>query len=249
MTLDFVTDDGIGTRATLGLIVLQADETIESEARRLVADDGVAIYHSRIVMPPEVTPQTLQTMEAELPKSAAMLPDIDFDVIGYCCTSGSTIIGSDGVAAAVRSIHPEAKVTDPMAAAIAAFRTLQIGRLGFVTPYVADVSAAMRKLLERHGFEIAGFGSFAQGDDRVVARISPTSVLDAIETVNAMSACDGVLVACTNLRVAEIAKEAERRIGKPVVSSNLALLWHMLRLAGIEPYRPGYGTLFSGTSI
>ncbi len=248
MALEFATDDGIGTRATLGLIVLQADETTEYEARRLIPSDGVAVYHSRITMPPEVNPQTLESMEAELPRSAAMLPDIDFDVIGYCCTSGSTVIGSDGVAMAVRRVHPEAKVTDPMAAVTAACRALRIKRLGFVTPYVADVSAAMRALLERSGFEIAGFGSFEQGDDRVVARISSASILQAIELVDAKSDCDGVFVSCTNLRVAEIAGEAEKRIGKPVISSNLALLWHMLRLAGIEPDRPGFGSLFSAGS-
>jgi maleate isomerase len=48
-----------------------------------------------------------------------------------------------------------------------------------------------------------------------------------------MADCDAVFVSCTNLRVAEIAEEAERRIGRPVLSSNLALAWHMLTLAGL----------------
>ena len=245
MALDFTTDDGIGTRATLGLIVLKADETLESEARQLVPGREVAIYHSRIKMPPDVSPQTLATMEAELPVSTAMLPDVAFDVIGYGCTSGATVIGSRGVAEAVHSVHPEAKVTDPIAAVSAACRALSIKRLGFVTPYVADVSAAMRAHLERDGFEIAGFGSFEQGDDRVVARISPASIMQAIEAVDAQADCDGVFVSCTNLRVAEIADAAEQSIGKPVISSNLALVWHMLQLAGIASRRSGYGSLFS----
>ncbi len=245
MALDFTTDDGIGSGATFGLIVLQADETIEYEARQLIHGDDIAIYHSRIVMPSDVNPATLASMEAELPRSAALLPEIDFDVIGYCCTSGATVIGSEGVAASIRGVHPEAKVTDPIAAVVAACRELDICRLGFVTPYVADVSAAMRALLESKGIRIAGFDSFEQGDDRVVARITPASVMQAVKSVNAMEECDAVFVACTNLRVSGIAGEAEEIIGKPVISSNLALLWHMQRLAGITPCRPGYGSLFS----
>lgn len=245
MVLDFTTDDGIGTRATMGLVVLQGDETVESEVRQIVPGDGVAVYHTRIAMPPVVNPETLASMKAEMPKAAAMLPDIDFDVVGYCCTSGATVIGPSGVAAAIQTIHPEALVTDPVSAAMAAFRALNINRIGFVTPYVAEVSSAMRALLEGEGFEIAGFGSFEEGDDRVVARISPQSVLQAVETVNAMGDCEAVFVSCTNLRVAGIVAEAESRIGKPVISSNLALIWHMLSLAGVEAIRPGYGRLLS----
>ena len=41
MALPFATDDGIGARATLGLILLQADETLENEARDLLPTAGV----------------------------------------------------------------------------------------------------------------------------------------------------------------------------------------------------------------
>mgnify|MGYP006966892225 CR=1 FL=1 len=50
MKLDFITDGGIGTKATLGLIVLQTDETLESEFAQVIPKEGVALYHSRIPM-------------------------------------------------------------------------------------------------------------------------------------------------------------------------------------------------------
>ena len=43
--LDYETDLGLGTRATLGLVVLRTDETMEHEFRRYVPADGVALYH------------------------------------------------------------------------------------------------------------------------------------------------------------------------------------------------------------
>lgn len=233
MKLPFVTDDGMGARAALGLVVLPADETLETEMRGFLPERDVALYHTRIVMPPDVTTETLAGMADALPAAVALLPECRLDVIGYGCTSGATVIGPEGVRQRVRKVHPEAEVTDPISATLAACRALGVRRLGFVTPYVESVSAAMRTLLVRNGLEIAAFASFEEGDDRVVARIAPDSILAAIEDVAGRADCDAVFVSCTNLRVAGIAAEAERRIGRPVISSNLALGWHMRALAGL----------------
>ena len=36
----------------------------------------------------------------------------------------------------------------------------------------------------------------------------------------------------------------EKKLGKPVISSNLALAWHMMKLAGIKTTGLGPGKLF-----
>ncbi|WP_300015433.1 aspartate/glutamate racemase family protein [uncultured Roseobacter sp.] len=246
MKLAYQTDDGIGTRANLGVIVLETDETLEHEFRQLVKGDGIALYVSRIPMVPEVRPDTLAQMETALPTAAGLLPTaLDFDAIGFGCTSASSVIGSDRVADIVAATCSGAQVTDPLAAIIAAGRALDAQRLGFVTPYVADVSARMRHNLELAGFEIASFGSFEEGNDRVVARITPASIVAAVEAVSAKAPCDAIVVSCTNLRCLGIIAEAERKTGVPVITSNQALAWHMLTLAGVEGARPGLGRLFA----
>lgn len=233
MKLPFLIDQGIGKRAALGLVVLPADETLETEMRSFLPEADVALYHSRIAMPPDVTTETLAGMADALPKAVAMLPECRLNVIGYGCTSGATVIGPDNVRNRVRDVHPESEVTEPISATITACRALGVRRLGFVTPYVESVSAAMRALLVKNGLEITAFASFEEGDDRVVARIAPESILAAIEGVAGQADCDAVFVSCTNLRVAGVAAEAERRIGRPVISSNMALAWHMRALAGL----------------
>lgn len=245
MKLDFKTDRGIGTRANLGVIVLETDETLEHEFSRIMALSGVALYHSRIAMVPEIRPDTLARMEHDLPASARLLPpSLQFDAIGFGCTSASTVIGSENVARAVKTVCPGARVTDPLAALIAAGRSLRAKRLGFVTPYVEEVSARMRQKLEEAGFEIAGFGSFEEGDDRVVARITADSILHAIESVATEASCDAIVASCTNLRCLDVIPQAEAKIGIPVISSNQALAWHMLRLAGIDDTCAQFGQLF-----
>lgn len=244
MTLPFSIDKGVGRRAALGLIVLQADETIEAEFRDFINIDGVALYHSRIRSGLEVTTESLARMEAEIPASTDLFPHaVNFDAIGYACTSGATIIGEEKVAAAIKSVKPAAAATNPLTAVKAAFRALEVSQIGFVTPYIADVSAAMRQNLEQSGLKISGFGSFEQSEEHTVALIETASVLNALLEIGRLPHCDAVFVSCTNLRTASIIEQAERELGKPVVTSNQALAWHLLRLAGIDDNVSGFGTL------
>lgn len=245
MKLKFEVDGGIGTRATMGVIVLSTDETLEAEFSKMTDIDGVALYHSRIAMVPEVRPDTLAQMEADLPASAQLFPSsLDFDVIGYGCTSASTVIGSANVARAIQTVYPNAKVTDPLAAIIAAGHALNAHRLGFITPYLPEVSLKMREALQAAGYEIASFGSFEEGNDQVVARISEASIKAAAQQVAEMAPCDAIVISCTNLRCLNIITEIEEMTGLPVISSNQALAWHMLRLGGVSDARPQFGRLF-----
>ena len=99
----------------------------------------------------------------------------------------------------------------------------------------------MREALEAAGLEIAAFGSFEQTEERAVARITPDLVRQAILEVGRKAACDGVFVSCTNLRTLEILQTSEDELGRPVISSNQALAWHMLASAKIahEPQACG----------
>ncbi|UWQ00311.1 maleate cis-trans isomerase family protein [Aliiroseovarius crassostreae] len=245
MKLPFETDMGIGTQATLGTVVLETDETLEPEFARMVPRPGVALYHTRIPMVAEITPDTLAKMEADLPAAVRLLPpSLTFDVIGYGCTSAATVIGSEQVAKAIQTVFPGVLVTDPLAALIAAGRKIGARRLGFLTPYVANVSTRMRDRLQDAGFEIAGFGSFEEGRDPVVARISEASILNAAVTVARAQPCDAIVISCTNLRCLDILDEVEARTGVTALSSNQALAWHMLRLAGVQDPQIGAGRLF-----
>ena len=56
--------------------------------------------------------------------------------------------------------------------------------------------------------------------------------------------CEAVFISCTNLKTFKIINEAEKVLDKPVVSSNQAISWQMLREAGINS-TAGPGILFS----
>ena len=102
----------------------------------------------------------------------------------------------------------------------------------------------MRQNLEASGLEIAAFGSFEQSEEQIVARIAPESVLQSVLDVGGSAECDAVFASCTNLRTLNVIEAAEDALGKPVIASNQALAWHMLRLAGIGDAPAGFGRLF-----
>jgi len=154
------------------------------------------------------------------------------------------VIGPARVAEQVRTAHPGVPVTDPLSAVIAALRALGARRIGLVTPYLASVTAPMRGRLEAAGIAVADTISFEQSEDRTVARITEASALEAMRAVGA-GGCDAVFASCTNLRTFGVIAAAEAELGVPVVSSNQALLWHMLGLAGVDAAGWGPGRLFA----
>ncbi|MBL4807496.1 MAG: Asp/Glu racemase, partial [Rhodobacteraceae bacterium] len=124
-------------------------------------------------------------------------------------------------------------------------RALGARRLGFITPYLPEVSAQMRLVLEQAGFEIVAFGSFEESDDRMVARITEGTIIAAAEYVAKQAPCDAIVISCTNLRCLRIIPQIEVSTGIPVISSNQALGWYMLRLSGVDRQLPDIGKLFS----
>ena len=81
--MKFVTDGGLGTKARLGLIVLQTDQTIEHEfANLFVQQDAVALYAARIPNDMKVTQATLrQTIRLDFASRPDRLSAL-FDAMG-----------------------------------------------------------------------------------------------------------------------------------------------------------------------
>jgi maleate isomerase len=220
-------------KASLGLIVLKSDETIEQEFRSII-DNDISLLHSRIPCHPKVTPETLSQMEIDLPTAAELLPSTArYDVIGYACTSASTIIGTDKIKSLIQSKHTNTQVTDPIDSVIKAMKKLNCKKIAFVSPYSATVTEVLKNYLEKKGIEITNIICFEEDNDSVVAKISEHDTLRAIVDVN-NSSNEAVFASCTNLKTFNIINEAEKSIKKPVISSNLALAWNMLNISGVK---------------
>ena len=245
--LPFETDAGTGARARIGLVALSSDYTIEEELRRVLSAPGVALFTARIDNDPEISPESLAAMGPRLTETAARLlaGDDCLAVVAYGCTSASTVLGEAEVARAIRAAKPSAAAVNPISAAVAALRALGARRIGVLTPYVRAVNDILRGRIVSAGFEVAVFGSFDEPNDRIVGAIDAASIRAAIRRIAEGRALDAVFVSCTSLRLVDAVAEIEAEIGVPVTSSNHALAWRCLRLAGVEEKRPELGRLFT----
>jgi len=244
-TLPYSFTDKIGTRGTLGIVVLQTDETIEHDLHRILPSDGVALYASRIPNAEEVTSDTLGAMAQALPASAGLFPNaLEFDVVGYGCTSGTSVIGPDAIADLVRQGCTAKHVTEPVSALVAACNELGVESLGFVSPYIEEVNTTLRGVLAERGITSPVFGSFNESIDANVARIDGRSLINGALEIGAADV-DAVFLSCTNLRTLDVIDQIEAKLGKPVLASNQVLGWHMAKLAGLDTRGLGPGQLFN----
>lgn len=239
-------DEGAAWRAAIGLLVLATDQTMEHEFRTLVRLPGVGLYTARLYNDATITPETLRALAPRIaPATALLLPGLKLDVVAFGCTSASMTLGEPAVFAEIRKARPEVQCTTPGTAAFAAFRALGAKRVGVLTPYAPAVNRTVRAYIEAHGVEVAAFATFDKPDDREAARIDPRSIRQGVEALCRAAPLDAVFVSCTSLRLADIVADIEAATGVPVTSSDHALAWHTLRLAGIRETVHGVGRLFT----
>ncbi len=220
----------------LGLIVLQVDETIEDDFRHLFPPHVARLHVTRVSSGAELTPDSIAEMKRALPDAARLLPATQpLDVVGYACTSGTTLIGADRVRDLVTGAVQTRAVTDPLTAALAQCHSLGVARLGIVSPYIASVAEPIRAAFEAEGVTLPDTLSFGEQIEAKVARIAPRSIADAARALAQRSKLDAVFLSCTNLRTLDILAPLSRELGLPVLSSNQCLAAHMAALAEITP--------------
>ncbi len=244
--LPFETSQIIGSRARIGLVVLATDYTIEHEMRMLVNLPGVDIYHARIANSPNISPDSLRAMEPLITATAELiLPGDTLDVLAYACTSASIVLGTSTVAKNLNAAKPEAKTTNPAFAAFEAFAALGAKRIAVLTPYSKNVNAMVQNSLEDVGFDVPVFGSFNEPHDPTVAAIDSQSLKTGIARITEGQDVDAIFISCTSVRIVADVAAIETELDIPVTSSNHALAWHCLRLAGVDDKQPELGRLFS----
>ena len=232
MKFDFHLSSNENSPPPMGLIVLQVDETIESEFREAFRTSKNQIFVTRIPSGLEVTAKTLSSMEHHISASAKLLPQSrEFSVIGYGCTSASAIIGSEKISDLIKSGCSTREVTNPLLAATEYAKHLGVTKLALLSPYIEEVNTPLRKAFEINGLSTEAFGTFGEGQEEKVARISESSTIEAAITLGQDPSTEAVFISCTNLRTFNCLDKISNKIDKPVFSSNQSLAWHMKKLS------------------
>ncbi|MGI9607547.1 MAG: maleate cis-trans isomerase family protein [Acidimicrobiales bacterium] len=238
-----VFDQGRHPRAKIGFVLLATEQTIESDMMRL-APPGVGVHFTRAANPDQITAENLAAMISGLAPAAEVLaPNAGLDVICYACTSGSVVMGEDAVCAELRKGAPDAIPTTLVSGVFAALDVLGARKVVVATPYLDEVNAIEADYMRARGIEVLTIEGLNITNDSDMVRVAPDYIRDFAISVDRPDA-DAIFVSCGALRTTEVIDEIEAATGRPCVASNQAMLWHCLRLAGIDDRLDDLGVLF-----
>ncbi len=228
----------------IGLVALATDHTTETDFARMLHGQDVGVYVNRIGFENPTTHESLLRTGARLNDAAAdILPDEPLDVLVYGCTAASVVLGNDKVAEHMSCAKPNTPCVTPSSAAFDAFDALGAKRVSVLTPYTQDVTDSLTSYFSQHGPRVINACCFGLSDDREMARISLESIVEG-----GVAACDpdadALFISCTAVRAAVCIEQLEARLGKPVVTSNQAMVWRCMRHLGMTSRVPNGGSLF-----
>jgi maleate isomerase len=126
---------------------------------------------------------------------------------------------------------------------IDAFNKLGIRKVSIAMPYIEEVARAAVKFVEDSGVKVVD-AKWLNKTGRGYAEISKETLYHLAKEVDKPES-EAVFISCVNLHTFEIIDKLERDLQKPVITSNQATIWNMLRLAGVNDKIEGYGQLLS----
>lgn len=235
--------EDIAPGGRVGLVALSTDFNSESELRQ-VFPAGVEVFTNRVWNANPVTAENLRAMSGDVTRAAAsILPGYGVDILVYGCTSGTLAIGEGNLAGLLERAQPRVPQTNPIAATREALRTFRAQKISVLTPYTQSLNQIMFRHYQSEGFDVLNLDGFGLDTDVEMTGVPQDAIVQA-----AIEAChpdaDALFISCTALRSVGTLEALEHALGKPVVASNQAIVWHALQLLGNRTKVTGFGQLF-----
>lgn len=119
-----------------------------------------------------------------------------------------------------------------------------IRKISIITPYMPSGDAQVRRVYTDAGFEVVNLLGLKCASPLLMAHEPEERLRRAVREVDDPSV-ELILQLGTNLAFVQVAAEAERWLGKPVLAINACTYWHALRQNGIDDKVQGVGSLLS----
>jgi maleate isomerase len=233
----------------VGVIIPSSNTTVEREFNRAFLEPDVTIHSARITLR-DVNLKGLEEMERETERAATELRTANVDIIAYACTTGSLFKGPKHHEEIKQRIEGITGITAvaTAGAVVDALRYLNVRNVLVVTPYIDELNIKEKEFFEANGFKVVYIKGLGIIDNTVIGALDPRTAYETALNVSRQvkDDFDAIFISCTNWRTFEVIGQLERSIGKPVISSNSATLWSVIRTLGIKvKLRFDLGTLFS----
>lgn len=230
-----------GVKGRVGLIVPHEDYTTEYEFNRL-APEEVVFYTTRIFLK-SVSREDLVRMSEEVDSALDRIPP-KVDLVIYHCTSGTFILGpkwEEGILERIRG-RLNVTATSTMKSVVEALKYLGLSRVSLVTPYTRELNEAESKYLLQFGVRVVKDSCLSLTSSEAMCAVEHDEIKQLVEKADTPEA-QGIFISCTGLKTMGLIDELEETYRKPVVSSNSATFWNVLRLCRLRANIKGYGRL------
>ena len=231
-----------GWRGRIGMILPSANRVAEPEIMDMLPA-GVSLHTTRIKLA-GTSPAELLASTEKVDEAAALLADSSPDLIAFHCTAVSTYDADLEVSLKRRiasaSGRPAIATSDAL---LAAFAVLGAKRVVMLSPYPQALNDREVAFLERHGIAVLR----ELGLDLPVTEHADVPPEEWYRQVVGLAhpEADAYFLGCTNIRAVPAIDSIERTLGRPVVTSNQAIVWHALRSNGMRDPIPGFGRLLA----
>ena len=227
----------------VGLLALSTDLTIEKDFNSICNRLPLDVFVNRIHNENPLTKENLLKMREKIqPITEKILPGEKINTVAYGCTSGTIAIGEDKVKEEIQLAKPDCYVTTPITSAIKAFKLMNIKKIAVFTPYPDSVNKTIYEYFSKKNIDVLSFGTFNLDLDVDFANIDPKYLSETLIKLDT-SGADALFISCTALPALEILDEVEKKISKPVFSSNQTLIWDTIRSVGYKSPIVGFGKL------
>ena len=240
----------IGWRARLGFLVPPGNPTVEPEMMALMPD-GVSLHFNRMVargVPGSLDGQSERNrmMVDNIDASIEMLALVEPAVIVLAHTATSYHLGREREADLLARLEKSTgtRVVTAFGSVLRALERLKVRKLALGAPYSRETTLQGKAHLEAHGLEVVNFDNL-----RGVTNIYDETAERAYRLARMVDCAEAeaVFLTGTGMPTLPVIEALEQDLGKPVVSSASAMMWHALRLAGVRQLIPGYGRLLTMT--
>ena len=235
-----------GWRAKIGHVAPSRGDTLVYEFYRMLPE-GFMLLNS--------TGTIRQLVDADFERQLQRIEEAAQDLVENKCDSivvgGSPLFTKLGYGSDIEMGNRlTAKFGVPISPGITgeieALKSLSIKKLVVATPHEAALNQRMKDFLEASGFQvlkIEGYGVRKNAD------LTDMDIHAAYKIAKKLyqqaSGADGIFVPCPRWPTITDVDLLEREIGKPVVTSCQAYIWHAMRLAKVKENVSGFGCLMA----
>jgi maleate isomerase len=228
-----------------GALIPSTNTTVEIEYSHLLPAGVCQAHYGRVLSASKDKSPFSPPLDADVEYQSKLLATAQVEMIALIQTS-ACLFADDYDETTCARITTASGGVPAITSAMAigeALRALGARHVALVSPYSDEVNARARRYFEsKHGLQIAALEGFAAKDSYMIGKLGPENARDAFARIDRPE-IEAFIVPGGNFPTMAAIPAWEAEFKKPVVTTNQAVVWAVLRRLGGKERISGLGKL------